>query len=67
MLAVMCDAGYFLPFHLSYFTFDSANILIVHPVPSSLYRMLAEYASIVTLAIFLLFADVPMVGQGGIA
>jgi hypothetical protein len=56
MLAVMCDAGYFLfsPFKLvlfySYFTFDSANLLIVDPVPSSLYRMLAEYAFILTLA-----------------
>jgi hypothetical protein len=60
MLAVMCDAGYFCfvsfkpVLFYSYFTFDSANLFIVDPVPSSLYGMLAEYALILTLAISIL-------------
>jgi hypothetical protein len=60
MLAVICDTGYFpfssfkLVLFYCYFIFDSANLFIVNPVPSSLYRMLAEYASILTLAISIL-------------
>jgi hypothetical protein len=59
MLTVMCDTGYFpsIPFVLillcSHFIFGSANpLVIVDPVPS--FRMLAEYAFILTLAVSIL-------------